>query len=95
MCDIIEFKTRSKLLKEWLKEVIKINALTKNDNVKSAVIMWEDKNEKGESVLMHAKYNCGREEFEWMKNCLEAQVFNMKMDEFLRKNIGNYIEYIN
>ena len=94
MGKIIEFKTRSKLLKEWLKEVIKINALTKNNDVKSAIIMWEERNEKGESVLMHAKYNCGMEEFEWMKNCLDAHIFNLKVDEYLRKNIGDYIDYI-
>lgn len=94
MNNIIGFKTRSKLLKEWLKEVIKINALTKNNDVKSAIIMWETKDKNGNSVLMHAKYNCGREEFEWMRNCMDAQVFNMKMDEYLKKNIGKYIEYI-
>jgi hypothetical protein len=94
MDNIIEFKTRSKLLKEWLKEVIKINALTKNNDVKSAIIMWETKDKNGNSVLMHAKYNCGMQEFEWMRNCMDAQVFNMKMDEYLKKNIGKYIEYI-
>lgn len=95
MCDIVEFKTRSQLLKDWLNEVIDINQLSENENISSAMILWETKNKKGESVLMHARYNCGAEEYDWYKRCLESQSFNLKVDEYLRKHINDYLEFIN
>lgn len=94
MCKIIEYKTRSKLLKNWFNEVILRNKLLDKGNVKSCLIIWESTDSKGNPVAMHARYNCPLENLEWFKRCIENRIFDMKMHEYLRNNISQYIEYI-
>lgn len=45
MCEVIEFKTRSELLSDWIKEVINRNGLLEQD-VQSALLLWEKKGKR-------------------------------------------------
>ncbi len=94
MSNVIEFKTRSELLSDWLKEVINQNGLLEQD-VKSALLVWEKKEKDGTSTCMHARFNCDIDNFEWFKRCIEEQCFRNKVAEYLRENISDFLQYIN
>lgn len=94
MNKIVEFKTRSKQLSEWFDEVVSRNGLLEQ-NVKSALFLWETKSKDNLSTCMHAKFNCGTDNFEWFKKCMEEQSFKNKVADYLRENINEFIEYIN
>lgn len=93
MCEVIEFKTRSELLSDWIKEVINRNGLLEQD-VQSALLLWEKKGKDGTSTCMHVKYNCDLDDFEWFKRCIEEQSFRNKVAQFLKENINDFIQYV-
>lgn len=78
MSNVIEFKTRSELLSDWLKEVCSQSSLLEPD-VHSAILMWEKKNKDGTSTCMHVKFNCDDENFEWFTRCISNQNFKNKV----------------
>lgn len=94
MSKIVEFKTRSKQLSEWFDEVVSRNGLLEQ-NVKSALFLWEIKTKDNLSTCMHARFNCDIDDFEWFKKCMEEQSFKNKVAAYLKENINNFIEYIN
>ena len=94
MNKIVEFKTRSKQLSEWFDEVVSRNGLLEQ-NVKSALFLWETKSKDNLSTCMHAKFNCDTDNFELFKKCMEEQSFKNKVADYLRENINEFIEYIN
>ena len=94
MSKIIEFKTRSKQLSEWFDEVVSQNGLLEQ-NVKSALLLWETKTKDNPSTCMHSRFNCDVDNFEWFKRCMEEQSFKNRVAEYLRENINEFIEYIN
>jgi len=94
MSNVIEFKTRSELLSDWLKEVINQNGLLEQD-VQSALLVWEKKDKDGTSTCMHARYNCDIDNFEWFKRCIEEQSFRNRVAKYLKENINDFVEYIN
>lgn len=94
MSKVVEFKTRSKQLSEWFDEVVSLNGLLEQ-NVKSALFLWETKSKDNLSTCMHAKFNCDTDNFEWFKKCMEEQSFKNKVADYLRENISEFIEYIN
>lgn len=94
MSNVIEFKTRSELLSDWLKEVINQNGLLEQD-VQSALLVWEKKDKDGTSTCMHARYNCDTDNFEWFKKCIEEQSFRNRVAKYLKENINDFIEYVN
>ena len=93
MCEVIEFKTRSELLSDWIKEVINRNGLLEQD-VQSALLLWEKKGKDGTSTCMHARYNCDLDDFEWFKRCIEEHSFRNKVAQFLKENIYDFIQYV-
>lgn len=94
MSKVVEFKTRSKQLSEWFDEVVSRNGLLEQ-NVKSALFLWETKSKDNLSICMHARFNCDIDNFEWFKKCMEEQSFKNKVADYLRENINEFIEYIN
>lgn len=94
MSKIVEFKTRSKQLSEWFDEVVSRNGLLEQ-NVKSALFLWEIKTKDNLSTCMHARFNCDIDNFEWFTKCMEEQSFKNKVANYLKENINEFIEYIN
>lgn len=94
MSKIVEFKTRSKQLSEWFDEVVSRNGLLEQ-NVKSALFLWERKTKDNLSTCMHARFNCDIDNFEWFTKCMEEQSFKNKVANYLKENINEFIEYIN
>ena len=94
MSNVVEFKTRSKMLSEWMNEVVNRNGLLEQD-VKSALLVWEKKEKDGTSTCMHARFNCDLENFEWFNKCIGQQCFNNKVTQFLKENINDFLKYIN
>ena len=94
MSNVIEFKTRKEQLSEWFKEVVSQNGLLEQD-VQSALFLWEKKDKDGTSTCMHARYNCDIDNFEWFKRCIEEQSFKNKVADFLKENINDFLKYVN
>lgn len=95
MAKIISFKSKESKFREWLKEVVKRNFLNKYPKIKSAVIIWDiDDEEANKITTMVARYETGVTELYGFKKNLEKVLRDLEIDEFLKKNIGNYIQYI-
>lgn len=94
MSNVVEFKTRSELLSDWINEVVNQNGLLEPD-VQSAILLWEKKNKDGSSTCMHARYNCDVDNFEWFKRCIEKQDFKNQVAKYLKENIDDFLQYVN
>ena len=96
MSNVIEFKSKDQLFENWFNMVVNTNALDKKDSVpKSAIIMWEGKNSKGEDTIFHARYNVDTDTLSWYSRCIAAAVQERRFDEWMREHLDEYIEFIN
>ena len=94
MCKILEYKTREQKLIDWLDKVFKKNKFPQQKNIKNALMLWEVKKNKYNSIIMHARFNCDIEELERYRDALNELIFQRKMRKFLTENIADFIEYI-
>lgn len=92
---VINIKTKNQTFKDWLREVIELNKLDENfGDVSSAIFFWESKDEEGKPVAQCARFNINLEELDWYKRCLEGTLEDLRLRNFLRDNIGDFIQYI-
>lgn len=89
---ILEFKNRKEHFKEWLKEVEEVNF--QDAEIKSALFMWELPPTKDGYCVTHCKYNCDLDQLKWFHRQLGERIKELEMDDFLRKHINDYIQYI-
>lgn len=93
MSKIVEFKSKQTRFNEWLEEVNERNF--KGKDIESAIIIWETKDKNGESTANHARFNCDLLNRKWFHRCLGENIKELEFDEYLRKHIHEYIEFIN
>lgn len=91
---VISIKTKSQVFDDWLREVVEANKLHGQTAPESAVLLWEKKDETGRSWAYHARFNSGLEELDWFSECLDDAVLDLKIGEFLKKHIQDYLQYI-
>ena len=89
---IVEFKNRKQQFDEWLKEVADVNF--KNQEINSALFIWELPPEKDGFQATHCRYNCDLSQLKWFHRQLGEKIKELEFDEFLREHIGEYIEFI-
>lgn len=85
--NIIEFKNRKVKFKEWLKEVQETNF--NDQEVDHCVIIWENTKE-----VNYARFNCDLHTLRYLHQILGCSIRKLELDEFLKENIGDYIQYI-
>lgn len=93
MSKIVEFKSKQTRFKEWLEEVNELNF--KDKEIESAMIIWETKDKNGESIANHVHLNCDLSNRKWFHRCLGENIKELEFDEYLRKHLNEYIEFIN
>lgn len=92
---IINFKQRHEEFTEWLEQV-KQNNFSDASNVDSALLIWLTKDEKGALKPYHAHFRMPKvDDFEYIQHCLANYVLNWKFENYLKDNIGNFLEYVN
>lgn len=89
---ILEFKNRKQQFEEWLKEVEKTNF--KDQEVSSALFIWETPTNKEGYQATHCKFNCPLDQLKWFYKELGEYIKEREYDEYLRKHIHEYLEYI-
>ena len=90
---ILKFKNRKEHFRDWLEEVQKENFI--DNEIKSAVFMWELPPTKDGYQVMQCRYNCDLDQLKWFSRQLEEKIKELEFDKFMRENIDKYIEYIN
>lgn len=91
---VISIKTKSQVFDDWLREVVEENKLHGQTAPESAVIIWEVKDEQGNSRAVSARFNAGLVELDWYYQCMGDYVLERKFDDFLKENIQYYLKYI-
>lgn len=92
MKNIFKFKSKKQLFEEWWQEVYVANF--KNQDIKSALIIYETADEKGEPLASHCRFNCDMTNLQWFNRCLGEKIKEMEFDKFMKEHINEYIEYI-
>jgi len=87
MAKVREFKTKAEKFEEWKQAVFQDAFFLQKESVKSVLICWEDQDEKGEPMVMHARFNVDPEQLDWFKRAMEDQLFNLKLDKYMRDNL--------
>lgn len=90
---IFEFKTREKQFIDWFNKVIELN-FKEGVKVKSALVIWETESKDDSCIANHARFNCDLENFKWFNHAMGEKIKEMEFDEYMRKYINEYIEYI-
>ena len=95
MPKVIDLKTKNQLFDSWIKEVIELHKLDEGSSkVGSAVFMWETKDEDGSYSAHTAYLNADLAELEWYQRCFNKMVQERQIADFLRRHIGDFIQYI-
>lgn len=89
---LFKFKSKKQLFNEWYQEAFNVNF--KNNDVKSALIIYETVDEKGHPIASHCRFNCDMTNLEWFHRCLGDKVKELQFDKFIKEHINDYIEYI-
>lgn len=90
--NIITFKSRKQQFNDWLSDVTERN-FKSDTNIPTALFLWETKN-KDNHFCNNAYFNCELDDLEWFYECHGKYIMERRFDEYLRKNIGDYIQYI-
>lgn len=90
--NIVDFKTRQEQFETWLKKVVEANC--KEETVEHAVLVFERKDKEGKTKLDAARINSTVEEFERFSLFLKDAILYSKIDDYLRNNIGDYLQYV-
>ncbi len=92
--NVVDYKTRQQQFLEWLKEVIEVN-FKQNEQIEDAILIWNKKNEKGETKTVHARFNITNiSDVEYYRDCLNDYILYRKFDDFMREHISDYLEYV-
>ena len=75
---IIEFKSRKKQFKEWIKSVIKENINDKQTN--HCFIMWEN-----DEYINNAQFNCDLDTLKSFRNVLDDKIKEIEFCKLLDK----------
>lgn len=94
MAKVIDIKTKSRTFGDWLEEVIDTNELRNNNKIPNAMIIWEKTNDEGNTTLTHARFNVDTDELDWYIRCMQEQLYEWKLEEYLIANIDKFIQYI-
>lgn len=94
MSNVVEFKNKDQQFEEWWKEVFEINFKGK-PAPPSAIVLWENVDDKGMSTAHCVHYNCEMREWEWFLRCFDDKVREMLFDKWIREHLDEYIEYLN
>lgn len=88
---VIDIRTKEPNYESWYSEVIDSNPNLKR--TKKACIFWME--DLGDSERADWAYlNMETDDLEYLCKSLEDVIFKRKMEDFLKDNIGDYIEYI-
>lgn len=90
--NILEFKNRKAKFKEWLKEVEKVNF--DDQEIVSALFIWEIPPTKEGFQATHCRYNCDLEQLKWFHRMLGERIRELEFDKYLKEHINEYLEYI-
>lgn len=80
---MIQIQTEDKSASRWFKELIDKHRLTKDNQVHSAMVLWEYGGK-----IYNAKLNCRETELREFKNCIDRHI----MKEMIQENIQELIE---
>lgn len=89
---IVDFKTRQEQFENWIKKVVEANCT--EETVEHAVIIFERKDKEGKTSLDAARFNSTVEEFEKFSLFLQDAILYSKIDDYLKNNINDYLQYI-
>ena len=89
---IVEFKNKKQLFNEWLKAVNEENF--ENKEINSALFIWELPQTKEGFQATCCRYKCDLDQLKWFHRQLGEYIKEWEFDEYLRKNIKDYIQYI-
>lgn len=89
---IVDFKTRQEQFENWIKKVVEANCT--EETVEHAVIVFERKDKEGKTSLDAARFNSTVEEFEKFSLFLQDAILYSKIDDYLKNNINDYLQYI-
>ena len=93
MVKVIDFKTKEQMFEQWYNKVFDTNM--KGKETPSAMIIWEGKDEKGDPVVMHARYNVDLTNLRWFHRAISETVLDKTFDNWMRTHIKEYLEHIN
>ena len=86
---LLEFKTRKQQFDEWLKEVEKVNF--DNQEIQSALFIWELPPTKDGFTATHCKFNCPLEQLKWFHRELGEYIKEREFDKYLTEHLHEYI----
>lgn len=89
---IVDFKTRQEQFENWIKKVVEANCT--EETVEHAVIVFERKDKEGKTSLDAARFNSTVTEFEKFSLFLQDAILYSKIDDYLKNNINDYLQYI-
>ena len=83
---VIDIRTKAPTFDSWVEEIKANNNLA---DLESAILFWTTPKETN-----WAKLNCEIPEIEYIYQCLGDALFDIKVRDFLRKHISEFIEYV-
>ena len=89
---ILEFKTREEQFEDWFNEVKRTNFDGKR--IESALFIWELPPTEDGYQATHCKFNCDLDQLKWFHRELGEYIKEREFDEFMKKHVNEYIEYI-
>lgn len=78
---MVEIRTEDKSSSRWFNELIEKYKLNKNNQIHSAVVMWEYGGK-----LWNAKLNCGENELRGFRMILDHQIDREMMKSYIEEN---------
>jgi len=94
MPKIVPFKSKEDQFEEWFTDTWKLNFKGK-PAPESAILIFEAKTEDGKSIAHETHFGMTLENYNWFLKCYEDKVRELQFEDWMRKNMDKYIEYIN
>lgn len=90
--NIVDFKTRQEQFHSWVEKCVEANCT--EHTIEHAVLIMARKDKNGKEVLDAARFNSTVKEFEEFSTFLQDCILYSKLDDYLRNNIGDYLQYV-
>ena len=86
---LLEFKTRKQKFDKWIEEVKKENF--DNQEIQSALFIWEVPPTKKGYQAVHCRFNCDLEQLKWFHRELGEYIKEREFDKYLTEHLHEYI----
>lgn len=88
---VISIKSKEPTMQAWLQDVVQQNP--EINQATQGLMIW-NKTVDGKECADWAYLNCETEDLEYYVRSLQDILFQRRLEDFMTKHIGEYVEYI-